>query len=302
MEKPREKFSLSWSKSIVRAAKEGVIDQQELDWDGYDKIKEITFKQLQGAIEEEEAEERIKERTFERESKEGEEKMVRVAQKRVERKEKVKAREAAKRGTENQIKKQKSSVARKLTLKQKLTKIRKRKSINDQMIRQGASLTFNSLAWEKLDVEIKHLLNKSEMPKTKELNPYADAVYKGYALELTLDHRFLALTIVSFPCPLGKLGAIFIGFSPLFFTEIGHNHIQAAVKTTQLKCLNANSIVWLAQHALYASQMIIMHAKKTRDKRAALHSSGVRKTTIQYTERNFLHFQKRPPPVPFTFK
>ena len=99
MEKPREKFFLSWSKSTVRAAEDGGIDQQELEWDGYDKIKEKTFKQLQGAIEKEKAEERAK-RTFERESKEGEEKMVRVAQKTVEREEKVKAREEAKRGTQ----------------------------------------------------------------------------------------------------------------------------------------------------------------------------------------------------------
>ncbi|XP_011029550.1 PREDICTED: eukaryotic translation initiation factor 5B-like isoform X4 [Populus euphratica] len=141
----REKFFLSWSKSIARAAKEGGIDQQELDWDGYDKIKEeITLKQLQVAIEKEEAEERAK-RTVEREAKEREE-MVRVAQKREKREEKVKAREEAKRKAHRESKKktEESSVAQKLTLKRRLTKIRKRKSINDQMIRQGASLTSHS--------------------------------------------------------------------------------------------------------------------------------------------------------------
>ncbi|KAJ6886766.1 MAP7 domain-containing protein 2-like [Populus alba x Populus x berolinensis] len=117
----REKLFLSWSKSIARAAKEGGIDQQELDWDGLDKIKEeITLKQLQGAIEKAKAEERAK-RIVEREAKEREEKMVRVAQKREKREE----------------------------------KIRKRKSINDQMIRQGASSTSHTRAWEKIDAEIK---------------------------------------------------------------------------------------------------------------------------------------------------
>lgn len=154
----REKFFLSWSKSIARAAKEGGIDQQELDWDGFDGIKEeITLKQLQGAIEKAKAEERAK-RTVEREAKEREEKMVRVAQKREKREEKVKAREEAKRKAYRESKKkteESSSVARKLTLKRRLTKIRKRKSINDQMIRQGASSTSHSRAWEKIDVEIK---------------------------------------------------------------------------------------------------------------------------------------------------
>ncbi|XP_052301206.1 uncharacterized protein LOC7455960 isoform X2 [Populus trichocarpa] len=154
----REKFFLSWSKSIARAAKEGGIDQQELDWDGYDKIEEeITLKQLQGAIEKAKAEERAK-RTVEREAKEREEKMARVAQKREKREEKVKAREEAKRKAHRESKRkteESSSVARKLTLKRRLTKIRKRKSINDQMIRQGASLTSHSRAWEKIDVEIK---------------------------------------------------------------------------------------------------------------------------------------------------
>ncbi|XP_073268573.1 uncharacterized protein [Populus alba] len=154
----REKFFLSWSKSIARAAKEGGIDQQELDWDGFDGIKEeITLKQLQGAIEKAKAEERAK-RTVEREAKEREEKMVRVAQKREKREEKVKAREEAKRKAYRESKKkteESSSVARKLTLKRRLTKIRKRKSINDQMICQGASSTSHSRAWEKIDVEIK---------------------------------------------------------------------------------------------------------------------------------------------------
>ncbi|CAK7327692.1 unnamed protein product [Dovyalis caffra] len=160
----RERFFLSWSKSIARAAKEGAIDQQELDWDGYDKIKEeITLRQLQGTIEKTKAEE-IAKRTVEREAKEREEKMARIAQKRKEREEKAKPREEVKRKACRKSKKktEESSVVRKLTLKKRLTKgymlssllDSKKKSINDQMISQGAPLTSNGRAWEKLDVEI----------------------------------------------------------------------------------------------------------------------------------------------------
>ncbi|KAJ6301595.1 hypothetical protein OIU77_015826 [Salix suchowensis] len=153
----RERFFMSWSKSIARAAKEGGIDQQELDWDGYDKIKkEITLKQLQGAMERAKGEE-IAKRTAEREAKKKEEKMERVAQKRKEREEKAMEREETKRKAHRKSKKntEESSVDRKLTLKKILTKIRKKKSTDDQMISHGGSLTSPSRAWEKLNAEIK---------------------------------------------------------------------------------------------------------------------------------------------------
>jgi guanylate kinase len=121
----RENFFLSWTKRIAIAAKEGSIDQQELDWDGYEKIKkEITLKQLQGAMEKAKGEE-IAKRKVEREKKEKEEKMERVAQKRKEREEKAMEREETKRKAHRQSKKktEESSVARKLTLKKRLTKV-----------------------------------------------------------------------------------------------------------------------------------------------------------------------------------
>ncbi|KAG6790414.1 hypothetical protein POTOM_006567 [Populus tomentosa] len=152
----RENFFLSWTKRIARAAKEGGIDQQELDWDGYDKIKkEITLKQLQGAMEKAKGEE-IAKRKVEREKKEKEEKMERVAQKREEREEKAMEREETKRKAHRKSKKktEESSIARKLTLKKRLTKIRKKKSTDDQMIGQEASSPSLSRAWEKLNAEI----------------------------------------------------------------------------------------------------------------------------------------------------
>ncbi|XP_034900435.1 uncharacterized protein [Populus alba] len=152
----REIFFLSWTQRIARAAKEGGIDQQELDWDGYDKIKkEITLKQLQGAMEKAKGEE-IAKRKVEREKKEKEEKMERVAQKRKEREEKAMEREETKRKAHRKSKEktEESSVARKLTLKKRLTKIRKKKSTDDQMISQGASSPSLSRAWEKLNAEI----------------------------------------------------------------------------------------------------------------------------------------------------
>lgn len=49
-----ERFFLSWEQSIANAAKKGGSDQEELDWDSYDKIKEqLEFHQILQAEEKE---------------------------------------------------------------------------------------------------------------------------------------------------------------------------------------------------------------------------------------------------------
>lgn len=120
----REKFFLSWSKSIAEAARKGGIDQQELDWDSYDKIKEeVTLKQLQRAKDKEKAKELAK-ITAERAAQAKAEKIAKFAQKRKEREEKAKAREAKKKASRRSKKKaRKLSFVQELTLKQRLTKV-----------------------------------------------------------------------------------------------------------------------------------------------------------------------------------
>ncbi|XP_065852687.1 uncharacterized protein [Euphorbia lathyris] len=150
-EKLREKFFLSWTKSIAESARKGGIKQKKLNWDSYDKMKEkIIQQQLQCTIDKAKAKKLAKMRA-EKAAQAKVEKMAKLAQRRKEREEKAKAREDAKR--KGYIK-SKNNTVRQLTLKQKLTKIRKKKSINGPAVSQGDTLLSQSPAWKKLDLEI----------------------------------------------------------------------------------------------------------------------------------------------------
>ncbi|KDP32661.1 hypothetical protein JCGZ_13659 [Jatropha curcas] len=160
----REKFFLSWTKSIAEAARKGGIHQQELDWDSYDNIKEeITLQQLQNAMDKAKAKELAKIKA-ERAAQAKAEKMAVLAQKRKEREEKAKAREEAKKmaGRKAKRKADKLSVVKELTIQQRLTKIRKKKSINSQVITPGEALISHSPAWKKLNVKI---LNREKVQR-----------------------------------------------------------------------------------------------------------------------------------------
>lgn len=88
----REKFIQSWAESIALAAKIGGSDQQELEWDSYDKLKkEIAFQQINRKAEIAKAKEMARIRA-ERAAQVKAEKMARLAQKRREREEKAKVR------------------------------------------------------------------------------------------------------------------------------------------------------------------------------------------------------------------
>ncbi|KAK4373947.1 hypothetical protein RND71_004624 [Anisodus tanguticus] len=84
----REKYFQSWAESIANAAKVGGSDQEELEWDSYDKIKrEIALEQLQLAAEKAKAKEMARIRA-ERAAQRKTEKMDRLVQRRKEREEK----------------------------------------------------------------------------------------------------------------------------------------------------------------------------------------------------------------------
>lgn len=86
----REKFVQSWAQSIAKAAKIGGSDQQELDWDSYDKLKrEIAILQIHQAAEMAKAKEMARTRAA-RSAQLKAEKVARLAQKRREREEKAK--------------------------------------------------------------------------------------------------------------------------------------------------------------------------------------------------------------------
>ncbi|XP_059661446.1 vicilin-like seed storage protein At2g18540 [Cornus florida] len=145
----REKFLLSWAENIAEAAKKGGVDQQELDWDSYDKIKkEIALQQLQWAAEKVKAKEMAKIRAV-RSAQAKAEKMARLAQKKKEQEQKEKVREEIKRKTHKKSKEEKEefAVSQELKLKARLTKIHKKKSVNGEVTSQYHR------AWEKFDLE-----------------------------------------------------------------------------------------------------------------------------------------------------
>lgn len=121
----REKFYLSWEESIAKAAKKGGSNQQELDWDSYDKIKEeIALQQLQWAENKRRAKELAKMRA-ERAARARAEKIAMLAEKRRERERRSEARGEIKRKTtrKSEEAKEELAIAKGLKLKERLTKV-----------------------------------------------------------------------------------------------------------------------------------------------------------------------------------
>lgn len=118
-EKLREKFFLSWTKSVAELARKGGLNQKELEWDSYDKVKEkIIQQQLHCTVVKANAKRLAKIRA-EKAALVKAEKTAKLAQKRREQEEKAKAREEAKRKA-SVIKRNR---VRELTLKKRLTKV-----------------------------------------------------------------------------------------------------------------------------------------------------------------------------------
>lgn len=108
-----ERLILSWAECIAKVAKKGGSDQQELDWDSFNKIKqEMVLQQLQWTAEKAKAKEMGKIRS-------------RLAQKRKEREEKARARGEIKRKTQRKLKEDREdfAVPQVSKLKQKPTKV-----------------------------------------------------------------------------------------------------------------------------------------------------------------------------------
>ncbi|KAI3712102.1 hypothetical protein L1987_70651 [Smallanthus sonchifolius] len=134
-----ERFISKWAESIAKAAKKGGHGQQELDWDSYDKIeKEIALQRIQRSADMAKAKEMAQIRA-ERRTKAKAEKVRLTLKKRV-----AKVKGLAKKSKEE---KQELAAAEDLKLKERLTKIHRKKSINDQLS------TRDQRAWERLDLD-----------------------------------------------------------------------------------------------------------------------------------------------------
>lgn len=143
----REKFLRSWAESIATAAKMGGRDQQELDWDSYDKItREMALQQLRQAEEKAKAKE-IARIQAERAAQVKAEKMAKIAERRREREENasVKGESIKKKIKRSKEEKEKLAEFQEVKLKERLMKIHRKKSILNQSINQQRG------SWEKFE-------------------------------------------------------------------------------------------------------------------------------------------------------
>ncbi|XP_062011548.1 uncharacterized protein LOC133728152 isoform X1 [Rosa rugosa] len=140
----REKLFLSWVESIAEAAKTGGSEQQELNWDSYENIKEeLYLQQLQQAAEKKKARERAKMRAKEA-----------AARAKV----KKKARRAIERRVDSETNKDNEELTslKGLKVKQRSTKLDRETSTNDQVAsrRDIVKSQLHISALEKLDAEL----------------------------------------------------------------------------------------------------------------------------------------------------
>lgn len=143
-----EKLFLSWASSIAEAAKIGGSDEEELDWNSYEKIKnEIASEQRQWAADKVRAKEMVRIRS-QRKAQSKAEKLMWLAEKR-EVQEKAKFKGERKRTTHKKSKEEieELAVAQELRLKERLTKMHRRKSTTGQFTNQ------DHRSWERIDLE-----------------------------------------------------------------------------------------------------------------------------------------------------
>ncbi|XP_048498776.1 uncharacterized protein LOC104891421 isoform X2 [Beta vulgaris subsp. vulgaris] len=149
----KETFYSSWAESIAEAARMGGIDEEQFDWDSYDRMKvEIAFQRLQWDEEKAKKKEMNKIQA-ERKVRKRVQNMAQVAQKKVEHKQNAKQRAKKREIMSCKTRKKKEGLAasRELNITDKLAKILEKKSI-DGPSSAGAMIYLQS-ALEKFDIE-----------------------------------------------------------------------------------------------------------------------------------------------------
>ncbi|GER29178.1 hypothetical protein STAS_05015 [Striga asiatica] len=149
----REKFMQLWAESIAKAAKVGMSDEKELDWDSYDKLaEELTLLWVQKTEQQAKDEKIARLRAAYVKA----EKAARLSQKRREREENARPREGSikKRSQKSKEERERLAEFREEKLKERLMKIHKKKS----SIKQVSS--DHQRPWEKLDLDLAKGLKK----------------------------------------------------------------------------------------------------------------------------------------------
>lgn len=152
----QENCYLTWAGSIADAARKGGVDQEELDWDSYEKIKSaILTKHLKWKARKERAKEIAKVKA-EIAAKVRAENAERRAQKALEKEERAKAREMkalARKKSENE--KMRMALSKGLKLKARLTKFHHHKKQSGSSTVTSREITLETRALsEELDIEL----------------------------------------------------------------------------------------------------------------------------------------------------
>lgn len=122
----KETFYSSWAESIAEAARMGGIDEEQFDWDSYDRMKvEIAFQRLQWDEEKAKKKEMNKIQA-ERKVRKRVQNMAQVAQKKVEHKQNAKQRAKKREIMSCKTRKKKEGLAasRELNITDKLAKVK----------------------------------------------------------------------------------------------------------------------------------------------------------------------------------
>lgn len=130
----KEKLYMSWSENIAEFARKGGVNEEELSWDTYDKLKrEISLRNLEHATEKAEAKEKRAERKAQTTAKS-------------EHKEALIKRPRKKRQKPKEVEEE-------LNLKARLTKIQRKKSVNGQTSSPITAMVSCYPSLERLDLQ-----------------------------------------------------------------------------------------------------------------------------------------------------
>lgn len=139
----KELFYSSWAESIAEAARRGGVDEQQLDWDSYDRLKvEVAFQRLQAEKEDGEKAKEKKLKRFQTEKKVRDRERKRNAELRAKKKE---------RSCKGRKKKEGPAASGESNITDRLTKVLGKKSI-DGPSSTGVMMYLQS-ALEKFDIE-----------------------------------------------------------------------------------------------------------------------------------------------------
>ncbi|KNA03460.1 hypothetical protein SOVF_209010 isoform B [Spinacia oleracea] len=150
----KEKFFSSWTESIAEAARRGGINEEQLNWDSYERLKvEMAFQRLQWD-EEKEKEKDMKRIRAEKKVQKRVQNVTRVAQKKVEHKQnELRPKKKGMRSRKRREGKGEAAASKELNIKDRLVKIFGKKSIDGPSCSQSGTMVYLQSALEKFDIE-----------------------------------------------------------------------------------------------------------------------------------------------------